>query len=83
LLARQQPDLEKELRNKRILLDNMRKQETERLGEFLANTPLLWRKQVLSRINAAIFGESANEIEILKHAQQVLASRAKGCDPLS
>jgi len=58
-------------------IENLKREETQKLGKLFASIPLSTRKMLLPRVTAAVFGESSYEIEVIKHVQQYRASNAK------
>ncbi len=76
--SRQQQTFDESLiQRKKEELETLKKEETQKLGKFFASISMAARKMVLPRVTAALFGESAYEIEILKHVQQYKASHPK------
>jgi len=50
-------------------LQSLKDEQVKRLGKYFGSMPLTLRKTLLPKVVAALFGESAYEIEILKQAQ--------------
>ncbi len=62
-------DYEREIARRVIRLQQVKREQAQRLGKYFANLSLETRKNLLPRITAALFGESSYEIEIIKQAQ--------------
>jgi len=66
------PDCEKDLIKRRQEIDTLKKEFAAKLGRTLAKIPQMAKKTIMAKISAALFGESAYEIEISKHAQAAM-----------
>ncbi len=66
---RRLPECERTMMGKKLEIETLKREYAGRLGKVMSKLPQSTQKLLLSRVVAALLGESAYEIEVVKSIQ--------------